>query len=136
MKSIIDIFFKRIFPNDIPRACLPLVVANPKTKKSFSTYGIIDTGADECAFPLDIAKELGLKLKEGTPKIINTGNGRSTAYSHKVSIDIQGCRLNNVVIDFLPNLHIPLIGVKSFLSKFILTINYPQKKFSLKVPKA
>ncbi|VAX36122.1 hypothetical protein MNBD_UNCLBAC01-1331 [hydrothermal vent metagenome] len=136
MKSIIDISFKRIFPNDIPRACLPLVVANPKTKKSLNTYGIIDTGADECAFPPDIAKELRLKLKEGAPKVINTGNGRSMAYSHKVSIDIQGCRLNNVIIDFLPNLHIPLIGVKSFLSKFILIVDYPKKKFSLKAPKA
>jgi len=135
MKSIIDSPFKRIFPNDIPRAYLPLIVANSKTKKSFSTYGIIDTGADECAFPPDIAKELGLNLKEGKLKVINTGNGRFVAYSHKVSIDIQGFRLNNVVIDFLPNLHIPLIGVKSFLSKFILTINYPQKKFSLKFPK-
>jgi len=34
----------------------------------------------------------------------------------------------------MPNLNIPLLGVKSFLSNFILTVDYPDKQFSLTLP--
>jgi len=34
----------------------------------------------------------------------------------------------------MPNLNIPLLGVKSFLSNFILTVDYPKKVFSLLLP--
>jgi hypothetical protein len=37
-------------------------------------------------------------------------------------------------VDYMPNLHIPLLGVKSFLSNFILTVDYPNKVFSLTIP--
>ncbi len=40
-------------------------------------------------------------------------------------------KINNVLVDFLPNLNVVLIGVKSFLSNFILTIDYPAQKFSI-----
>ena len=47
----------------------------------------------------------------------------------------MGHALNNtiqdILIDFMPNLHVPLLGVKSFLSNFILTIDYPDLSFSL-----
>lgn len=36
-----------------------------------------------------------------------------------------------VTIDFMPNLYVPLPGVRSFLNHFILTVNYPQQVFSL-----
>lgn len=127
-----NIPFKRIFPHDIPRACLPLTIANPTNNKSYNTYGIIDTGADECAFPAYIAEMIGINLTKGRSKVIATGNGHTTAYSHKVTLDIQGFHVSNVLIDFLPNLHILLLGVKSFLNKSVLTIDYPRQKFSLK----
>lgn len=39
--------------------------------------------------------------------------------------------IENTPIDFLPNLHVVLLGVNSFLSKFILKIDYPRRIFSL-----
>ena len=48
-----------------------------------------------------------------------------------VRIEVGSYRINDTLIDFMPNLYVPLLGVKSFLSKFILTINYPEKIFSL-----
>lgn len=124
--------FIRISPDDIPRAALPLTVINPHTEKKVKTYGIIDTGADECAFPAEYAYILGHNLQEGYPKSIDTGNGETTAYSHTVSIRILDFTIENALIDFLPNLNIPLLGVKSFLSNFHLTIDYPKCLFSLK----
>lgn len=123
--------FIKIGPNDIPRAALPITITNPHTTQKLKTYAIIDTGADECALPADYAPLLGHNLQKGYLKTINTGNGQTIAYSHTVSIQIYDFTIKNVLIDFLPNLTLSLLGVKSFLSKFILTINYPHKTFSL-----
>jgi hypothetical protein len=40
----------------------------------------------------------------------------------------------DVLVDFMPNLSIPLLGVRSFLSNFILTVDYPSKQFFLTLP--
>ena len=123
--------FYKFGQEDIPRPWLPLIIKNPKTSQAIKVYGLIDTGADECALPAGYASLLGLTLQEGQVKDINTGNGLTKAYAHVVSLEIKDYRFNNVLIDFMPNLHVPLLGVKSFLSRFILTIDYPKRKFSL-----
>lgn len=57
-----------------------------------------------------------------------------SAYAHTLRIQIRNFSTHNVLIDFMPNLHIPLLGVKSFLGNFVLTINYPRHIFSLRLP--
>jgi hypothetical protein len=56
------------------------------------------------------------------------------AYSHTSRIEIEGFVTQDVLVDFMPNLFIPLLEVKSFLNNFVLTIDYPKKVFSLKLP--
>ncbi|MCL5422037.1 MAG: retroviral-like aspartic protease family protein [Nitrospirae bacterium] len=116
------------------RPYLPVTVINPDTDKRVKMFALIDTGADECALPASFAAMLGHNLQEGAPKKISTGNGITTAYGHTTRIKIEGFTTQDVVIDFMPNLNIPLLGVKSFLSNFILTVDYPNKTFSLKLP--
>ncbi|MBN2522233.1 MAG: hypothetical protein JXB24_03115 [Bacteroidales bacterium] len=75
----------------------------------------------------------------GIEKIINTGNGKAKAYRHTVSIIVfhpqnptkQIYELKDVLIDCMPNLPIVLLGVDGFLSNFKLSIDYPNKIFSL-----
>ena len=95
-------------------------------------FGLIDTGADECAVPASYAPLFGHNLLAGTHKTINTGNGLSVAYSHTLSFEIQGVRIENILIDFMPNLNVVLLGVKSFLANFTLTIDYLHSNFSLR----
>ncbi|MBF0564531.1 MAG: hypothetical protein HQK89_04755 [Nitrospirae bacterium] len=83
----------------------------------------------------------GHNLLAGKPKNIVTGNGITRAYAHTTKIDIYDpptkkflYELPNTPIDFMPNLNIVLLGAKSFLSKFVLTIDYPKKVFSIKFP--
>jgi predicted aspartyl protease len=97
-------------------------------------YALIDTGADECAFPASFALLLGHNLQAGQAKKISTGNGITIAYGHITRIAIEGFSTQDVSVDFMPNLNIPLLGVKSFLGNFVLTIDYPQKVFSLLLP--
>jgi len=132
--SLQDVPFIKIHADDNPKPWLPIVIINPYSRKKIKAYGLIDTGADECALPAQYAELLGHNLQKGYPKEIGTGNGITTAYSHTVSIKIDNFSVKNVLIDFMPNLSIPLLGVKSFLSKFILIINYQKQTFSLKLP--
>lgn len=118
-------------PGDIPRPYIPITIINPENNKELSVFALIDTGADECALPASFAPPLGHNLQSGYQKNISTGNGITTAYGHTVCIKTFDFTTENVLIDFMPNLYIPLLGVKSFLSNFVLNIDYPEKKFSI-----
>jgi predicted aspartyl protease len=128
-----NIPFTKLSPDDIPRPWLPVTIINPHTNKNLRVLGLIDTGADECALPASYAIILGHNLQLGASKEINTGNGKTLAYSHTVTIRIETADFTtqDILIDFMPNLHVPLLGVKSFLSNFILTVNYLDLSFSL-----
>lgn len=118
-------------PGDSARPYLPVTIINPENEMLINVFALLDTGADECAFPASFADPLGHNLQAGFQKKVNTGNGISIAYGHTINIKAFNFMANNVIIDFMPNLYIPLLGVKSFLSNFILKIDYPGKKFSI-----
>ena len=126
--------FSVIRPGDIARPFLPVAIVNPETHKEISVYALIDTGADECAIPASFAPLLGHNLQAGQLKRISTGNGITIAYSHRTRIIVEEFSTQDVLVDFMPNLSIPLLGVRSFLSNFVLTVDYPNKQFSLTLP--
>jgi len=126
-----NIPFTKLSSDDISRPWLPVTIINPHSDKRVKVLGLIDTGADECALPASYAAILGHNLQAGIAKEINTGNGKTIAYSHVVRIEIFDIVIKETLIDFMPNLYVPLLGVKSFLTNFVLTVDYPQKKFSL-----
>jgi|ERR1035437_886851 predicted aspartyl protease len=123
--------FRTLSPGQIARPCLEIELINPHTDRFVSVLALIDTGADECAMPAELAGMLGHDLTKGKRKQIRTGSGIAESYSHTVDIKIEGLTISNVLIDFMPNLHVSLLGVKSFLGSFILTVNYPKKIFIL-----
>ena len=129
--SIVKIPLQKANPADIARPWLGVIITNPHISKRIKVWGIIDTGADECALPATYADLLGHSLQKGSTKEINTGNGVTIAYSHTIRIETAEFIIKETLIDFMPNLHVPLLGVKSFLSNFILTINYPKGFFTL-----
>jgi hypothetical protein len=125
----------------IYRPILPVRIINPHTGKNYRTFGIIDTGADDCAVPAVYATLLEHNLQAGGTKIISTGNGETIAYTHTTKFEIFHPRTEELLyttedtpIDFMPNLHVVLLGVNSFLSRFVLKIDYPRKKFSIRYP--
>ncbi|MFC1482902.1 retropepsin-like aspartic protease [Candidatus Margulisiibacteriota bacterium] len=127
--------FTKIRNEEIARPYLPVTILNPTTKKKVNIYALIDTGADECALPASFASILGHNLQAGHLKKVGTGNGITIAYGHLTKIIIAGFTTQDVIIDFIPNLNMPLLGVKSFLSNFLLTVDYPNEIFSLKLKK-
>jgi len=129
--NLSNIPFTKLSPDDISRPWLPVTIVNPHADKEVGVLGLIDTGADECALPASYADILGHNLQKGISKEINTGNGQTVAYSHTVRIKMDDFVIGDILIDFMPNLYVPLLGVKSFLSRFVLTVNYPKLAFSL-----
>ncbi len=123
------------------RPYLSVKIINPCTGKGYKTYGLVDTGADECAVPASIANIIGHNLQAGEPKYIDTGNGTTIAYKHITKFEIYHTITHELLytvqdtpIDFMPNLHMVLLGANNFLSKFILKVNYPKNVFSIKHP--
>jgi hypothetical protein len=142
-----DFPFLNPHPGDLKkRPWLFINIGNPKTGSICPTFGLIDTGSDECALPASYADLLGHNLTSGEPKQICTGNGVTTAYRHTCSIQIfdtnklrEGISqiaytIDEILIDFMPNLHCALLGVSTFLSNFIVIVNYPKQVFSIIKP--
>ena len=84
-------------------------------------------------FLLSFAPLLGHNLQAGQAKRISTGNGINPRDSHISRLAIEGFVTEDVLVDFMPNLNIPLLGARSFLDNFILTVDYPGRQFSLKI---
>jgi len=115
-----DFPFTSIQAGGPPRPWLSISITNPATGLSQNAYGLIDTGADECALPASYAPLLGHNLQAGVERTIRTGSGITTAYSHTTSITIlnfegePAVTIDETLIDFMPDLHVVLLGVKSF----------------------
>lgn len=121
---------------------LHINIINPHTGHNQKTYGIVDTGADECAVPAKYAKVLGHKLRSGERNIVTTGKGDTVAYRHTTSFEIYHpitdvllYTLPDTPINFLPKLDEVLLGVDNFLCHFVLKIDYPNNTFSIRNPR-
>ena len=109
------------YTETVARPTLPAKIINPHTGDEYWTYGLIDTGADDCAVPASVAKILGHDLQAGQQKLIRTGNGETTAYSHITRFEIYHPVTKELVytidetpIDFMPNLNVVLFGVTAY----------------------
>ncbi len=123
-----------------PRLLVKII--NSDTGLSMFTFGIIDTIADECAVPEFVATKTGHNLKKGNKKFIGTAGGLTPAYSHTTRFELYHPvtgkhmhALTETPVDYVEGLHCVLLGVKNFLDRFVLHIDYPKKTFSVRFPK-
>ncbi len=136
---ITDFPFLSLTPDNRERPWLPVKIINPLTGRYISTYGLVDTGADECSLPADFAKQLGHDLGKGTRKEVDTAGGKTEVYSLTTTIEILNLKdrkaaytIRDTPIDFARGLKVVLLGVKNFLDRFTLKVEYPAKVFSIK----
>ncbi len=125
--------FQKLRPDQIGRPMLYVRYLNPHSGKELKTWAMIDTGADDCAIPAGYAEILDHDLHAGAEHHVTTGNGATVGYKHTMQIEIPGFCTQDSLITFLPNLHIPLLGVRTFLSNFVLEVDYRNQNFSLKL---
>ncbi|GEM_PF-5348127 len=85
---ITDSPFLSLTPDNRERPWLPVKIINHLTGKSISTYGLVDTGADESSLPADFARQFGHDLKKGEHKEVDTAGGKTEVCSLTTTIEI------------------------------------------------
>ena len=128
------------------RPMLWIRVVNPDTSAAFVVQAVVDTGADSCAFPANVAQQLGHNLESVPTKTIFTASGHTEAFAHTSRVDVLEMRpdslpgnkvlhtIPDTPIDFIRGCNDFLLGVDNFLSNFVLTIDYPRQCFSIRKP--
>jgi predicted aspartyl protease len=125
-----------------------LRLTNPRTRQALICAAVVDTGADDCSCPADWAMRLGHNLEVVPAKEINTANGTTRAYPHTTLIEVLGVsadgranenevlhEINDALVDYTKGLNTFLLGRKTFLDRFTLFINYPERKLSIRWPR-
>lgn len=124
---------------DLHRPYLNVEYINPHNSKHFKAIALIDTGADHCIIPAEFAEILGHNLELGEPTQASGISGEPvTLYKHTMQIKVHGHEFvtKEIKIAFCGDeqLKKPILGVRTFLSNFVLTVNYPNKTYSLRLP--
>lgn len=132
-----------------PKPALPVMLINPANDLDCFTWALIDTGADTTVIPDFIAKKLYHNISHKSVKtdICCGVGGAVTIYYHtfrlkvlglnkkkQVSLNKETIVRNKRLYAVVKGLHTMILGEDDFLNKYILTINYPKKIFSLKMP--
>ncbi len=142
-----DYPFTRIAP-DCSRPMLWIRVSNAHSDApAILVKAVVDTGADECAFPASIASQLGHQLHKGlATKTVRTASGKTRAFSHTSRVEVLAIRadglpgtkvlytLPETPIDFIQGCESFLLGARNFLKPFVLEIDYPAEVFSVRRP--
>ena len=120
-----------------PAPYLPIRITNPHTGEFFVTYALIDTGADACVFPAELAVALNHDFKgKGviSDEVIGI-SGPGTVYMHTFNLEILLPNRQDVLKTFDRVLikcrdqeQLPaVLGVSDCLRHFRITIDYPQQ---------
>jgi hypothetical protein len=133
----------------VAKPVVPVIIVNPENGFDYSTWALIDTGADTTVIPEDIAKTLYHDVRNPRAKRDKTFGigGEVDVYMHTFSIKILfsdpagkidhnrvAIKIPKRTFAVVPNLHIVILGEQDFLKNYVLTINYPRQIFSIKKP--
>lgn len=104
----------------IHKPYIPIKLSYDRTDKSTdaSVMCLLDSGADKNLFPVELAKSLGISLKEGSiHTMIGIGGIMIQSYRHQVNISVQDYTFRSDVF-FSPDQQTPLLGREGFFNAF------------------
>lgn len=124
---------------------LPIKIIHPEDANSYVIVGaLVDTGAFSTKIPMKWAERIGLDVENGNHISGDTAGGEIEGLLCKCKIQVldlseKGKILSeNILVELIGDRFvfgkctpIPLLGVKEFLKDLLLTVDYPNKKFSL-----
>ncbi len=118
------------------RPILLLTLINGENR--LTCYGIVDSGADYCVFPLSFALVLGLNPQTATQSDRSSGLGSYNipTYFWPVNIDLAGITQFPVYAGFTEGLNhwgVGLLGQKGFFDRFSVCFILSQGIFELEL---
>jgi Aspartyl protease len=95
---------------------------------------LVDSGADDCLFPLEVAQFLGLPLKrDAVHRYGGIGEGSIAATFGAVTLEVGKWTLWDFYVGFSESPSVvPILGQNGFFSKFEITFNRPEEIIKLK----
>ncbi|HZL25318.1 MAG TPA: retropepsin-like aspartic protease [Acidobacteriaceae bacterium] len=101
---------------------------SPRTRKF---EAIIDSGATRCVFNADLAKYLGLVLKDGIREMTTGISGSQEVWLHDVMLHVHGgpVKIRAAFQEGLPT--IGLLGMSGFFEHFTITFEFASKECTL-----
>lgn len=115
----------------LSRPIIPITIRNPQTDASLRYFALVDSSADMCVLPGEIAELIGLDLATGKRFSVSGGVAGETRpyYVHEVEIDVGG-RRRLATVGFMPDLSANGYGLLSqagFFDRFeFVTFSHPQ----------
>lgn len=103
--------------------------------RSFRSYALIDSGADDCIFPASFARQLGLNYLAGRHYPFGgAGDGNQDAYFFDLELDIIDISRYAVPIGFSPSVEKfghGVLGQNGFFDRFSLSFHLARGVFSI-----
>jgi len=101
--------------------------------QSVDLFALIDSGADDCLFPVGLAKLLGLKLRpQNVGRYVGIGPGEIVAIFHTITLEVGDWSLP-IYAGFLDTPTAPaLLGQNGFFSQFEVKFNLRKETIELK----
>lgn len=114
-----------------------------ETNPEFRTFALVDSGADMCYIPRQVANILKLELKEESKKTTIGANGSFSTYRTTIYLEIlnKGRRIGIGTVEVAvpendpPDLEIErniLLGRKGLFEKYEITFNEPKQFLELR----
>ena len=123
-----------------PSTYLPVRVSNPHSGKSLVVYALIDTGADQCAFPKSLAVDLAHNFDGDDVRSESTVgvSGATNVFLHTFDVEILTpdragvfASFRRLLVSCVETEIPPLLGVANCLDRFVLTIDYREMEVTL-----
>ncbi len=124
----------KVFPENklTFRPVITIALQHQNTKQKFSA--LVDSGADTCLFPRDVAEVLNIDIKSG-PRAFFTGIGGSQIpfYFHEVDIFVGEYQVRAKVGFSTSTIGTTgLLGQQGFFDNFIVSFDYKNKFLEIK----
>lgn len=124
-----------IFPGRPLQVPLLTVVVKHKDKKH-KLLALVDSGADACLFPKDVADVLGITLSSGrAASLMGIGRNRVPFYFHEVEILFGRYHFRTQAGFARDNIGVSgLLGQKGFFEQFLVTFDNAGNYFEVSKP--
>ena len=125
----LDPFTKR--QSSVYRPVIPITLHSGK--RALTCRGLIDSGADECIFPGEVATSLRLNLTKGKPRIFIGVGGSTIGYLHWTTVEVERMLLRCPIYysDEWNHIRFGLLGHAGFLARFKVLLDYRAKQITL-----
>jgi hypothetical protein len=104
----------------VARPLLPIILVGKNHRTPTPYYALLDSGADRCIFPAELASHVGIAAIEtgARESAVGIGSQRVDVYYHQLSIEIVGDpRDLPTEVGFSREIRLPILG-RSFFRHF------------------